>query len=121
MPVLLQDYGVSLADMQDQGVVMQFQYPDKITGGTCYPMVTMDMSKFGKDNVQIATKYHFRGCPDTGDSAVPGSDSKADSVSSSVGPPGLTRRPLRRSTPRATGGLGERLIPKNVGAYRHAY
>ena len=44
-----------------------------------------------------------------------------DSVSSSVGPPGLTRRPLRRSTPRATGGLGERLIPKNVGAYRHAY
>ena len=76
----LQDYGVSLADMQDQGVVMQFQYPDKITGGTCYPMVTMDLSKFGKDNIQIATKYHFRGCPDTGDTAVPGSDSNADSA-----------------------------------------
>ena len=60
MPVLLQDYGVSLADMQDQGVVMQFQYPDKITGGTCYPMVTMDMSKFGKDNVQIATVHYDR-------------------------------------------------------------
>ena len=56
---IMESAGGSLAELQEAGAVMQFQAPDKISGGVCYPLVSMDLSSVDAraQPVQLATKY----------------------------------------------------------------
>jgi len=64
--VFQQDFQTSLDDLTDDGAVMQFTYPNKFENGQCYPLVQIDLSQLaggaGKRPINLATKYHFRGC-----------------------------------------------------------
>ena len=63
------NYHVTLAALESQGAVMQFQTPDKITNGQCYPLVQMDLSAVQKPdhtmgkNTGLGIKYRIEGCP----------------------------------------------------------
>lgn len=74
--VFTTDFGQSLDELTAEGSVMQFTYPGKITDGQCYPLVQMDFSsmegKAGTKPLQLATKYHFRGCPEDNSGGDPG-------------------------------------------------
>ena len=51
---------------------MQFTYPNKFEDGHCYPLVQIDLSHLqgreGTKPVNLATKYHFRGCDSSSNS-----------------------------------------------------
>jgi len=67
--VFTQDFDTSLDDMTDDGAVIQFTYPHKFKNGQCYPIMQLDLSNLqggAKDPINLATKYHFRGCPAPG-------------------------------------------------------
>eukprot|EP01046_Picozoa_sp_COSAG06_P019766 COSAG06_NODE_1420_length_9514_cov_3.400106_4_plen_318_part_00 len=67
--VFTQDFDTSLDDMTDDGAVIQFTYPHKFKNGQCYPIMQLDLSHLqggAKDPINLATKYHFRGCPAPG-------------------------------------------------------